>query len=120
LVRSSEWLRFGWLFLLAYYGLLQVFDGRYRDFPLGLFELPCIGYALIALLSSRYEARMPLAEACFLAAGLPLLAAIVVMQEAGLAPVAWLWLALNAAMAAPVLVSWRQARQELRLNPQQA
>ena len=120
LVRSSEWLRFGWLFLLAYYGLLQVFDGRYRDFPLGLFELPCIGYALVALLSSRYEARMPLAEACFLAAGLPLLAAIVVMQEAGLAPVAWLWLALNAAMAAPVLVSWRQALQELRLNPQQA
>ena len=35
-----------WLFALAYYGLLLVFDGRYRDFPLGLFALPCVGHAL--------------------------------------------------------------------------
>jgi exo-beta-1,3-glucanase (GH17 family) len=119
-VRPSDWLRFGWLFLLAYFGLLQVFDGRYRDFPLGLFELPCIGYALVGLLSARQEARMPLIEERFLAAGLPLLAAVVVFQEVGLMPVAWLWLGLNAAMAAPVLFSWHQARQQLRLYPQQA
>jgi len=116
----SVWLRFGWLFGLAYFGLLMVFDGRYRDFPLGLFELPCIGYALVALLSGRYEVRMPLIEERFLAACLPALAAMVVLQEAGLTPVAWVWLLLNAAMGAPVLLSWRQARQELRLNPQQA
>jgi len=120
LERPSEWLRFGWLFGLAFFGLLMAFDGRYRDFPLGLFELPCIGYALMALLSDRYETRMPMIEERFLAACLPALAAVVVLQEAGLMPVAWLWLALNAAIAAPVLVGWRQARQELRLNPQQA
>lgn len=119
-VRPSEWLRFGWLFLLTYYGLLQVFDGRYRDFPLGLFALPCVGYALVALLSDRFESRMPMIEERFLAACLPILAAVVVLQEAGVMPVAWLWLILNTAIAAPVLIGWRQARQELRLNPQQA
>ena len=119
-IRPSEWLRFGWLFLLTYFGLLQVFDGRYRDFPLGLFALPCIGYALVALLSDRHEARMPMIEERFLAACLPVLAAVVVLQEAGVMPVAWLWLLLNSAIAAPVLVSWRQARQQLALDPQQA
>jgi exo-beta-1,3-glucanase (GH17 family) len=118
--RPSAWLRFGWLFLLAYFGLLQVFDGRYRDFPLGLFALPCVGYALVALLSDWREARMPMVEERFLAACLPLLAAVVVLQEAGVMPAAWLWLALNAAIAAPVLLGWRQARQQLRLHPQQA
>jgi exo-beta-1,3-glucanase (GH17 family) len=119
-MKPSEWLRFGWLFLLTYFGLLQVFDGRYRDFPLGLFALPCIGYALVALLSDRHEARMPIVEERFLAACLPILAAAVVFQEAGVMPVAWLWLLLNSAIGAPVLVGWRQARQQLRLNPQQA
>jgi Glycosyl hydrolases family 17 len=27
----AEWLRLGWLFVLTYYGLRLVFDGRYRD-----------------------------------------------------------------------------------------
>ena len=119
-VRPSAWLRFGWLFLLAYFGLLQVFDGRYRDFPLGLFALPCIGYALAALLTDRHEAPMPMIEERFLAACLPILAAVVVLQEAGMMPVAWLWLILNAAIAAPVLVGWRQARQRPALDSQQA
>jgi glucan 1,3-beta-glucosidase len=120
LMRPSAWLRFGWLFLLTYFSLLQVFDGRYRDFPLGLFALPCIGYALVALLSQRHEARVPMIEERFLAACLPILAVVVVVQEAGVMPVAWLWLLLNSAIAAPVLVGWRQARQHLSLNPQQA
>lgn len=120
LPRPDSWLRFGWLFGLAYFGLLLVFDGRYRDLPMGLFALPCIGYALVALLSERYEARLPMVEERFLAACLPVLAATVVFQNAGLSPVSWLWLAFNAAMAAPVLGLWYQARQELRLNPQQA
>jgi exo-beta-1,3-glucanase (GH17 family) len=118
--RPAEWLRFGWLFGLAFFGLLIVFDGRYRDFPLGLFELPCVGYALVALLSGRHEARMPLIEERFLAACLPVLAAMVVLQEAGVMPVAWLWLCLNTAIAAPVLVGWSHARQQLRLNSEQA
>jgi len=63
---------------------------------------------------------MPMVEERFLAACLPILAAVVVLQEAGVMPVAWLWLLLNSAIAAPVLVGWRQARQQLRLNPQQA
>ena len=114
------WLRFGWLFVLAFYGLLLVFDGRYRDLPLGLFELPCLGYALVYWLSSEQVVRMPALEERFLAAWLPVLAAIVVLQEAGLTPVAWLWLGLNLLLAVPVLLGWRRARQHLRLYPQQA
>ena len=63
-----RWLRFGWLFALAYYGLLLVFDGRYRDFPLGLFALPCVGYALLALLDARAPECSRCAEERFLAA----------------------------------------------------
>jgi glucan 1,3-beta-glucosidase len=118
--RPPAWLRFGWLFVLAFYGLLLVFDGRYRDLPLGLFELPCLGYALVHGLSGRQEVRMPALEERFLAAWLPVLAAIVVWQEAGLTPVAWLWLGLNLSLALPVLFGWRHARQHLRLHPQQA
>jgi len=90
-----NWLRLGWLFGLAFYGLLLVFDGRYRDFPLGLFLLPCVGYALVGWLSDRCAVAMPLLEERFLAACLPLLALIVLAQEAGLTPVAWLWLGIN-------------------------
>ena len=118
------WLRLGWLFVLAFYGLLLVFDGRYRDFPLGLFALPCAGYALLGWLQDPRTAVMPLLEERFLAAWLPLLGAIVVLQEAGLTPVAWLWLGCNLALSLPVLLGWRrarrQARQRLRLQSQQA
>ncbi len=109
-----DWLRAGWLFALAFYDLLLVFDGRYRDFPLGLFLLPCIGYALLAGLSGR--GVKPWLEERFLAAWLPLLAAIVLLQESGLTPVTWLWLGLNLLLAVPVLVQWRRTR----LQPQQA
>jgi len=112
-------LRLGWLLALTYYGLLLVFDGRYRDLPLGLFELPCAGYALAGWLSAR-NSSMPLLEERFLAICLPLLAAIVVAQEDGLTPVAWLWLGLNLSIATPVLFDWRHARQRLRLQAQQA
>jgi glucan 1,3-beta-glucosidase len=113
----AAWQRLGWLFALAFYGLLLVFDGRYRDLPLGLFELPCIGYALVAWLANRREVEKPSLEERFLAAALPLLATIVVVQEAGLSPVAWLWLGLNLAIALPVLLAWRGRRV---LQPQQA
>ncbi|OZB61617.1 MAG: glycoside hydrolase family 17 [Lysobacterales bacterium 14-68-21] len=94
-------LRFGWLFVLAYYGLLMVFDGRYRDFPLGLFALPAVGYALLALLG-RMALAPPSREERFLAGVLPVLGVIVVVQEMGLNPVAWLWLGLNVLLALPV------------------
>ena len=109
--------RLAWLFALAFYGLLLVFDGRYRDFPLGLFMLPCLGYALLGWLSRARDVPMPLIEERFLAAWLPVLAAVVVIQEAGLTPVAWLWLGLNLALALPVLVDW--GRIHRRLQPQQ-
>jgi glucan 1,3-beta-glucosidase len=114
-----SWLRMGWLFGLAFYGLLLVFDGRYRDLPLGLFELPCIGYALVAWLGNR-QAQMPLLEERFLAAVLPVLATLVVVQEAGLSPVAWLWLGLNLAIALPVGFAWRHARGRLQAQQTQA
>ena len=113
----AAWLRLGWLFVLTYYGLLLVFDGRYRDLPLGLFELPCAGYALVALLSGR-SASMPRLEERFMAICLPLLAAVVVLQESALTPVAWLWLGLNLLLALPVLFAWWHARRSLQ--PQQA
>jgi glucan 1,3-beta-glucosidase len=114
----AAWQRLGWLFGLAFYGLLLAFDGRYRDLPLGLFELPCLGYLIVAWLSERSEIDAPSLEQCFLAVLLPLLAVIVVMQEAGLSAVAWLWLGLNLAIALPVLFAWRSARRHLQ--PQQA
>ncbi len=54
-----------------------------------------------------------------MASCLPLLAAVVVFQESGLTPVAWLWLGLNLLLALPVLFAWRHARR-LCLHPQQA
>lgn len=102
---AGHW-RAAWLFVLALYGLLMVFDGRYRDFPLGLFALPCAGYALTAWLDEHPHA--PTREAVFLAACLPLLAGTSVALELGLDPATWWWLALNLALALPVLVAaWR-------------
>lgn len=114
------WLRPAWLFMLVYYSLLLVFDGRYRDYPLGLFALPAAGYALVAWLSASRETVLPLLEERFLAAWLPGLAVIVVMQEAGLSLTAWLWLLVNLAMALPVLHAWWQSRRSRVLQPQQA
>ncbi len=48
---------------------------------------------------------------------LPLLAAAVLVQEAGLTAVAWLWLGMNLLLAVPVLTDGYRAR---RLQPQQA
>jgi len=110
------WLRFAWLFLFALEGLLLVFDGRYRDFPLGLALLPCVGYGLAGWLSGWAQtAGLWLEERC-LALLVPVLAAVVVAQDLGLNPVTWLWLGLNLALAVPVLVAWRR----VRLQPDQA
>jgi len=112
-----RWWRAGWMFVLALLGLLLVFDGRYRDFPLGLFALPCVGYALLGWLDRRHRVAMPLIEERFLAFWLPSLAAVVVAQELGLNPSTWLWLLLNLAIAAPVLIGWYLAA---RLQSDQA
>ena len=107
-ILPGAWLRFAWLFLLALEGLLLVFDGRYRDFPLGLAVLPCIGYGLAGWLSGWAQATgLRLEERC-LAVLVPVLAAVVVAQDLGLNPVTWLWLGLNLAIALPVLVAWRR------------
>lgn len=104
---SRRW-RFGWLFALAYYGLLLVFDGRYRDFPLGLFALPTVGYALVALAGVEPVGTRRREEA-FLAVVVPLLAAIVLAQELGISPVAWLWLGLSALPGLAVLLPSRRS-----------
>jgi glucan 1,3-beta-glucosidase len=111
---TPAWVQLGWLFGLAWYDLLLVFDGRYRDFPLGLFALPCVGYALAAWVNPRQP--RPAVEHRLLAALLPALATLVVVQEAGLSLIAWLWLGLNLALALPVLLGWWQA---VHLRPQQ-
>ncbi|MEO5811315.1 MAG: glycoside hydrolase family 17 [Rhodanobacter sp.] len=114
-VTPAAWLRLGWLFAMAFYGLLLVFDGRYRDFPVGLFALPCVGYALLDGLTARDVALpLPLLEERFLAVWLPVLGAVVVVQEAGVTTAAWLWLALNITLAWPVLHRWWRSCRHLR------
>ena len=115
-----RWWRAGWMFVLALYGLLMVFDGRYRDFPLGLFALPCVGYALLGWLDRGRNVLAPLAEERFLAFWLPALAAVVVAQELALDPSTWLWLGLNLAMALPILIGWYQAVRPQPNQPQAA
>ncbi len=100
---TRHW-RFAWLFALAFYSLLEVFDGRYRDFPLGLFALPSVAYAAWALL--WHEASMPSLEQRLLAALVSLLGGIMVVKEHGQNLCAWLWLGLCLAMAVPVFASW--------------
>jgi glucan 1,3-beta-glucosidase len=107
----SAALRFGWLFALTYYNLLLVFNGRYMDLPLGLFALPCVGYALVGVLGRQHR-RMPRLEERFLAIGAPLLAIVMVVQEAGLTLATWSWLGLNLALALPVFAGWYRARQQ--------
>ncbi|WP_109123617.1 glycoside hydrolase family 17 [Dyella sp. C11] len=102
-------LRFGWMFGLAFYGLLMVFDGRYRDFPLGLFWPPALGFLLASLLETRDHCVVPIIEERFMAWVLPLLAAVVVAQEAGLNPSTWLWLGVSFASAGSVMIEWRRA-----------
>ncbi|WP_114241589.1 glycoside hydrolase family 17 [Dyella sp. C9] len=108
--------RFVWLFGLAFYGLLLAFDGRYRDFPLGLFWLPALGYLLAAVLDVG-NSVMPSVEERFLGCLMPLLAAIAVAQEIGLSPPAWMWLGVNLALGGAVLIGWRRAA---RLQSHQA
>jgi exo-beta-1,3-glucanase (GH17 family) len=102
--------RFFWMFVLALYGILMVFNGRYRDFPIGLFAMPAIAFLVLALLRTREEPLKPLLEERLLAIWLVLLGAAVVVQEVGASAVAWGWLLLNVAMALPVLLAWRRAR----------
>jgi glucan 1,3-beta-glucosidase len=108
--------RFLWMFGLAFYDLLLVFDGRYRDFPLGLFWPPAVGFLLAALMETRGNCVVPIIEERFMACVLPLLAAVVVAQEIGLNPSTWLWLAVNFATAGAVMIEWRRA---LRLHTHQ-
>ncbi|MDF4003730.1 glycoside hydrolase family 17 [Luteibacter sp. PPL552] len=108
--------RFFWMFALTLYGILLVFNGRYRDMPVGLFALPCIGFLLLAVLRTRDEATMPLIEERLLAIWLVLLGVAVVVQEVGANAVSWGWLGLNLALALPVLVAWRRARRPAPLR----
>jgi exo-beta-1,3-glucanase (GH17 family) len=101
---SLQLFRFAWMFLLALYGLLMVFDGRYRDFPIGVFAVPCVVFCLLGLLRDAACLAPPLLEERLLSVWLPVLAVVVVGQEAWVNPTAWLWAGLNFAIA---LVIWR-------------
>ncbi|MGN6480390.1 glycoside hydrolase family 17 protein, partial [Luteibacter sp.] len=101
--------RFFWMFVLALYAILMVFNGRYRDFPIGLFALPCIGFFLLALLRTREDVLMPLVEERLLAILIAALGVAVVVQEVGANAVSWSWMLLSFALALPVLSAWRRA-----------
>ena len=113
----SQWWRYCALFALVLYDILLAFDGRYMDFPMGLFCLPCVAYGVFGLLTREFA--MPSAEQRFMACVGPLLAIAPVVQEAGMNKVTWLWLGLNLAIAVPVWVAWRCHR-AVRLQPYQA
>jgi glucan 1,3-beta-glucosidase len=112
----AQWWRFGALFALVLYDILLAFDGRYMDFPMGLFLLPCIAYGVFGLLT--HERSMPSAEQRFMACVGPLLAIVPIVDEAGMSKVTWLWLGLNLAIAVPIWVAWRW--HAVRLQSQQA
>jgi exo-beta-1,3-glucanase (GH17 family) len=101
--------RFFWMFVLALYAILMVFNGRYRDFPIGLFALPCIGFFLLSLLRTREDVLMPLVEERLLAILIAALGVAVVVQELGANVVSWGWMVLGFALALPVLSAWRRA-----------
>ncbi|UPG89722.1 glycosyl hydrolase family 17 protein [Luteibacter aegosomaticola] len=101
--------RFFWMFVLALYAILMVFNGRYRDFPIGLFALPCIGFFLLSLLRTREDVLMPLVEERLLAILIAGLGVAVVVQELGANLVSWGWMVLGFALALPVLSAWRRA-----------
>ncbi|MGA7439449.1 MAG: hypothetical protein WBW32_15125, partial [Luteibacter sp.] len=101
--------RFFWMFVLALYAILMVFNGRYRDFPIGLFALPCVGFLALALLRTREDVLMPLVEERLLAILIAALGVAVVVQELGANAVSWGWMLLGFALALPVLSAWRRA-----------
>lgn len=100
-------LRFGWMFVLTLYGLLLLFDGRYRDFPLGLFWPPALGYFLAALVDGD-GTWAPTPEERFMACLMPLMAAFAVVEDVGLNPGSWLWLGANLTLGLATLVAWRR------------
>ncbi|RDS83244.1 glycosyl hydrolase family 17 protein [Dyella psychrodurans] len=102
----APWWRFGSLFAMVLYDILMAFDGRYLDFPMGLFALPCIGYAVFGLLTREHV--MPSVEQRFLACAGPVLAVVPVVQEVGMNKVAWLWLGLNLVIALPIYINWHR------------
>jgi len=104
--------RFFWMFVLTLYGLLMVFNGRYRDFPIGLFAMPSIGFFVLALLRSREGLAKPIVEERLLSLSLVVLAIAVVVEETGVNAVSWGWLLLNLALALPVLGAWRMKSSE--------
>jgi exo-beta-1,3-glucanase (GH17 family) len=101
--------RFFWMFVLGLYAILMVFNGRYRDFPIGLFALPCIGFLLLALLRTREDVLMPLVEERLLAIIIAVLGVAVVVQELGANAVSWGWMVLSLSLSVPVLAAWRRA-----------
>ncbi|GLQ99516.1 glycoside hydrolase family 17 protein [Dyella mobilis] len=114
----APWWRFSSLFALVLYDILMAFDGRYLDFPMGLFLLPGVAYGVFGLLT--HEQSMPSAEQRFMACVGPLLAIAPVVMELGMNKVTWLWLGLNLAIAVPVLVAWRWHTIRLKANEAQA
>ena len=102
--KTSACWHFAWLFVMTFYSLLEVFDGRYRDFPIGLFALPCLGYAALAWVQPD-ATIWSLLEQRFLAVMLMLLSSVIVIEEHGQNLVVWFWLGLSLALTMPLWIS---------------
>ena len=71
-------LRILFLFGAAFVSLLLVFDPRYRDFPLALYAVPAIGFALLSTINPRQQADL---EEIMLAAWVGLSAPLIALSE---------------------------------------
>lgn len=108
--RGLGFLRIVFLFGAAVVCLLHVFDARYRDFPLPLYAIPIIGFALLGLIglaqrkTTKRDPRPRTGpEERVLAAWLIPAAAWIAYHEGGGNPYALTWSALCVLFAAAVL-----------------
>lgn len=97
-MRTLAWLRPLILFGAAVTGLLLALDSRYRDFPLALYAVPAVGYALLALASPMPGGR----EEKTLAALLLAETAFILCNEGLHNLQAWAWGALCLLLATAV------------------
>lgn len=91
--RAIEMTLWALVFTALLCGVLIVFDGRYRDFPLSLYSLPALQFGLVLILSGITTGRMP--RRYLHIALLAVAYALLVLWQEPLNQLAQLWLGLT-------------------------
>ncbi|PKO26022.1 MAG: beta-1,6-glucan synthase [Betaproteobacteria bacterium HGW-Betaproteobacteria-8] len=94
--RARTWMHASlWLLAIAALtgSLLLLLDGRYRDFPISLFVLPCLQFGLVLLAAGFSIGRLPKRYVQILATSILANIALLFIEPLNLQ--AWAWLALN-------------------------